>query len=231
MSALPSVVVCDDHQLFAESLACVLAEEGYEVAAVTPDPGAAVAAVVASDAGLCVMDLHFPGQEADGIRGARMLRAARRETAVVLLTGQDDPEALAHAVAAGVRGIVRKDQDVQTVLDTVRRVAAGQVSIPSELLRRPSGRRPPAGDAARLASFLTPREREVLALLAAGRSTAQVAAALGVATSTARTHIQSVLTVLGVHSRLEASALAVRSGLVAPDAPRPLLGEVTSRPA
>lgn len=209
------VIICDDHQLFGESLAVVLQEHGYHIDAVTTSPGAALAAVRQHDPDLCIMDLSFPNQEHDGVEAARQVKEESPATAVVLLTASGDASAFARAIAAGVTGFARKDQDVEGVLETIERVAEGQVVIDPELLRAAvSMRRRPPSDAERLASFLTPRERQVLELLTLGYTTSRIARETGVAHSTARTHIQNLLVKLGVHSRLEASAFAVANDLV-----------------
>lgn len=209
------VIICDDHQLFGESLAVVLQERGHAVDAVTTSPDEALAAVRAHDPELCIMDLSFPGAAHDGVEGARRVREESPGTAVVLLTASGDPAVFARAIAVGVTGFARKDQDVQDVLDTIERVAEGQVVIDPDLLRAAvlTPRRMQS-DAERLASFLTPRERQVLELLTQGYTTSRIAKETGVAHSTARTHIQNLLVKLGVHSRLEASAFAVANELV-----------------
>jgi len=210
------IIICDDHQLFGESLAVVLQERGHDVDAVTTSPDDALEAVRRHDPELCIMDLSFPGALHDGVEAARRVREERPGTAVVLLTASGDPTVFARAISVGVTGFARKDQDVEGVLDTIERVADGQVVIDPELLRAAvAAPRRAQSDAERLASFLTPRERQVLELLTLGHSTSRIAKETGVAHSTARTHIQNLLVKLGVHSRLEASAFAVAHDLVA----------------
>lgn len=219
------VIICDDHQLFGESLAVVLQERGYPVDAVTTSPEEALAAVRRQAPDLCIMDLSFPEPSPDGVEAARRVKEVSPDTAVVLLTASGDSDAFARAIAVGVTGFARKDQDVAGVLDTIERVADGQVVIDPELLRAAvTVRKRAASDAERLASFLTPRERQVLELLTLGYTTSRIAKETGVAHSTARTHIQNLLVKLGVHSRLEASAFAVANDLV----PVPKAGQLAS---
>lgn len=208
-------VLCDDHRLFGESLGVVLEARGHQVAAVTTTPLEAVEAVRDHHPDVCVMDLTFPASSLDGVEAARLVMQESPDTAVVILTAGGDAAAFARAIAIGVTGFARKDQDVEGVLDTINRVAAGQAAIDPHLLRAALQlRQVPLSDAERLASFLTPREQEVLALITRGYSTDRIAATTGVAYSTARTHIQNTLVKLGVHSRLEASAFAVAHDLV-----------------
>lgn len=208
------VVICDDHLLFAESLALVLERHGYDVAELTTSPFEAAEAVRRHNAGLCIMDLQFPGCNGTGVDGARMVREHRPDIVIVMLSASSDAVALGEAIAAGVTGFARKDQPVERVLDIISQVVRGEVVIDPSLLRAAitAGNRP-MNDAERLASFLTAREREVIRHLTEGHSTERIAAEMAVAYSTARTHIQNSLVKLGVHSRLEASALAVTHGL------------------
>lgn len=210
-----TVVICDDHQLFGESLAVVMEQHGYEIAAITTTPETGVQAVLDHAADLCIMDLTFPEPLEDGIAAACRLRVDSPDTTIIMLTATSDATAFARAISAGVTGFARKDQDVRGVLDTIDRVVAGDVVIDAVSLRAAvSVQHRPLSDGERLAKFLTHREREVLELLTLGYSTQRIAESTGVAYSTARTHIQNLLVKLGVHSRLEASAFAVAHGLV-----------------
>lgn len=209
------MVICDDHQLFAESLAVVLAGHGFFVAGITTTPPDAAHAVDVHDAGLCIMDLNFDNYDGDGVDGAQLVLGKRPGTAIVMLTASSDAQAFARAIAVGVTGFARKDQGVAGVLETISKVAAGAVVIDPELLRAAvTSQHRPLSDTQRLASFLTLRERQVLSMLTEGCTTERIAESMGVAYSTARTHIQNVLAKLGVHSRLEASALAVAHHLL-----------------
>lgn len=208
-------VICDDHRLFGESLKVVLEAKDHHVAAVTTTPLEAVQAVRAYHPDVCIMDLTFPALGLDGVEGARLVIEGSPETAVLILTAGGDATACARAIAVGVTGFVLKDQGVEGVLDSITRVAIGEVIIDRLLLRAALRlRQAPLTEVERLASFLTPREQQVLGLITQGYSTDRIAHTTGVAYSTARTHIQNTLFKLGVHSRLEASALAVAHNLV-----------------
>jgi two-component system nitrate/nitrite response regulator NarL len=212
-----NLVICDDHQVFADALAFVLTNEGFTVQKVAQTPKEAVSAVAALDVDVVLMDLRFP--DGDGIDAASRIAEVRPTCKVVLLTGSYEPDAIAAALKAGVTGFVHKSEDVHAIARAIQRVADGEVSIDPPVLRRlvATAPTPSLGPAQRLASLLTQREREVLTLLVRGRSTQAIAAELGVSYSTARTHTQNVIEKLNVHSRLEAAAFAVANRLVLPE--------------
>jgi DNA-binding NarL/FixJ family response regulator len=205
-----SVVVCDDHAMFADSLSLVLSDAGYTVAGVAYSPEEALPVLRDRRADACLIDLRFPGGTA--LEWMPRLRAAAPTTRFVVLTGYLEGSVLEDGLAAGVRGFAHKGQQAGEILAVLRRVEAGEVVIDQAIPRGPAGR--PAEPAQRAARFLTPREREVLTRLARGETTQALAKAMGVTRSTARSHVQSVLSKLGVHSQREAVIEAARHGLV-----------------
>ena len=127
-----------------------------------------------------------------------------------------DGDAVVRALESGAAGYVHKSRGVTALATAIHRVAHGEVVVDLPSWRGPK-RSPAAADAFRLATYLTKRERECLEMLVEGLGTAAMACRLGVSGTTVRTHVQSLLTKLGVHSRLEAASLAVRHGLLDPD--------------
>ncbi len=215
-----NLLLCDDHTLFAEALAGLLVARGHLVTAIVHDPEAAVEAAVRNRVDVCVMDLHFPG--GTSVAAIAQLVELEPPPVVVVLTGMDGDDALADAVAAGAMGIARKSDAVEHVASVLERVAAGEAVLPMAVLRQAVNPRPQ--DSKLLgARFLTEREHEVLTAIVAGESTPRIAERLGVAYSTARSHVQSVITKLGAHSKLEAAAIALSNGLV------PIPGTAASR--
>lgn len=211
------LLVCDHHIVFAESLAHLLATRGADVVAVTNDLDQTLAVLAREKVDVCLLDVVFGAQTVADRLGD--LRAAAPSTRVVLVCGRIDQTLVSAAWAAGVSGIADKRQPVAEIIDLLGRVHAGQLAIPTRQPTAASIPRPrpkPANDAQRLATFLTPREREVLSALVSGDDTTKVARNLGIAAATARCHIQSVLTKMGAHSRLEVATTAVRSGMVSP---------------
>jgi two-component system nitrate/nitrite response regulator NarL len=203
------IVLCDDHRLFVEPVAAALARRGHDVV-VTLTPARALRAVSEHEPTVVLMDLMFP--DASGIDAIRELRERRVACPVVVLSGSADAAEMSSATAAGATACLRKDQPVAAIFDAVERIAAGR-SVAAAPLPRP---RPPSdeyGRVHRLVARLTDREREVLRRLVEAQDTTEIARSMGVATSTARTHLQNVLLKLGVHSRLQAVALVVATGI------------------
>jgi two-component system nitrate/nitrite response regulator NarL len=198
------LLLCDGHQVFAESLALALDEAGYQIAAVTHSPDEALVALRRGPADLCVIDV---GCAPDAVL-ARLaaLRAAAPAMAVVLMSGSRDTALIAEAARHGVHGFAFKDRHLADIVEVIDRAAAS-ASMNGRARPRDAGERRPAAD-------LTAREQQVLSWLVRGKDTGGVATSMGVTQATARSHIQSVLKKLGSHSRVEASAKAVRDGLV-----------------
>ena len=210
-SPLIDVVLCDDHKAFADSLAFVLETEGINVCAVTASPPEAIDAVDRLRPAVCVMDLHYP--EHDGLAGTAEL-TMRFDTKVVLLTGSADSGLLSSGLAAGATGFVHKAEEVPTIVRAIRRVAHGDIVVETPSLAEPGDAR--SARLPNLASHLSVREREVLEMMVHGLSAQRIASEMTVSYSTVRTHTQSILTKLGVHSRLEAAAFAVANRIVLP---------------
>lgn len=209
------IVICDDHAVFGEALAVVLRDRGHDVVACVTSPDDAVAAVAGNQVDLCMMDLSFPGDS--GVEGTAAVIRTSPGTQVVVVTGTADRALLSDVVQAGARGIATKTDDIEGIIAILDRVYAGERVLDAlEALPAPPSPSNP------LDRFLTQREKEVLRHLAMGESTADLARSLGIRYSTARTHIQSTLTKLGVHSKLEAVVYAVSNNLVPfPEAPAP----------
>jgi two-component system, NarL family, nitrate/nitrite response regulator NarL len=203
------ILLCDHHRLLVEVLAAALRRIGHDVVAMTTLPEEAVDAAVEHDPDVCLLDVVFPGGR--GIDTVARIRATTRAKVLVLSTQCDD-DAVCAALAAGAGGFVGKSQGIDDVVRSLDQVCAGRVIVPVENApaRGPARPRPPEVMALR---FLTGREREALRLIAEGESTKEIAQSMHVAYSTARTHVQNVLTKLGVRSRLQAAALVAGAGV------------------
>lgn len=212
MGGMMRLVVCDDERILVESLAVVLEARGYEVLAATTTPEECLRAVAATHPDVCLLDLYLPGRE-EGLETARSIRANQPSTRVVILSGAADPELLSKAIDLGAVGIIRKDQSIDKIAAALQQVAAGGSAFQADVIRDVVGRLT-SQPRKEPWEYLTERELEVLSRIVAGESTKQMARSMQIAASTVRTYAQNVLTKLGVHSRLEASAIAVRAQLV-----------------
>ena len=218
------IVIADAHRVFAEALTSLLRRAGHEIIGCATDLSSAAALIEAEQVDLCVMDISLPGTGELGAI-AQMIRQAPR-TAVVLLAGAPQAQDLCSALNEGVRGIALKSDDFVEILRVLtgatssrvprRGPASAVLSMAAQTCLGPGGRIRPAEGRMQ---FLTQRERETLTRLVRGESTTVIAKAMGVRVSTARSHVDAVLTKLGAHSRLEAVALAVRERLVDVDRP------------
>lgn len=161
----------------------------------------------ATEPDVVLLDMGLPDQ--GGLQVGMAILERLPDTKVIALTALQDPRFAQEAIKVGFTGYITKDADITQFVSTLRSVLAGNAVIPHRLA---TSRARTEHDAA--IDQLTSRELEVLALLARGFTSAKIAAELGIAWNTVRTHIQSILTKLQIHSRLEAAAFAVRHGLV-----------------
>jgi two-component system nitrate/nitrite response regulator NarL len=208
------ILICDRHLSFAESLAHALTARGDVVVGMVARAPDAARLIADVQADLCVVSVAEPDLDFDD-RSA--LQALSQRGNVVVLAEAVTP-GLSHSVmAAGVRGLAEMRQGMDELLGLIDRVASGTAMFEAAPERgRQRGARNGSNDAQRLAAFLSPREREVLSALVRGDDTATIARSMGISRTTARSHVQSVLTKLGAHTRLAAVTLAVRTGLVSP---------------
>ena len=205
------IVLGDGHRLFIDALAQALAQNGMTVAALATSPQEVLAAVARHRPDICLMATRFHTCGNFGVLG--LIRGRYPQVKVVLLA--DDPAAASEVISSGAAGLIRKDQHLTEIIRTLAGVRAGEQAFEAD--SPPPGahdfRSPAASDSEWLLRLLTMREQEVLMLIMEGQSTKQIARSLAISLSTARTHIQSVLVKLGVHSRLEATSMVARSCL------------------
>lgn len=208
---LVDVVVVDDHRMFAESLARLLDDEtNIAVRGIGASCSDALSLVAQHRPRVLLIDQHLP--DGTGVEVAARVKAEWPQTMVVMLTGDADDAVLIAAIEAGCSGFFTKDRASSEVSDAVRIAAAGEALIsPAQLSRllpmlhrdyRPAG------------SDLTEREHEVLLHLARGSSNKVIADELFLSVNTIRNYVQSILTKLQAHSKLEAVSLAVRQGII-----------------
>lgn len=208
------VLVVDDHALFTDAILPVLrAMEEMEVLGVARSAEEGFDLVRRERPDLVMLDLGLP--DMTGIELCRLIREELPDTEVLALTGRNDPQAVKEAMAAGFRGYMTKDTPLPKFAERIRAALRGEVVLPQRMVTpRVDTRTPEEETAALLAGQLTPREREVLSLLVEGSDNTEIARRLAVSANTVRTHVQSILTKLGVRSRLQAAAFAVRHQVV-----------------
>jgi len=206
--------VVDDHKMFAESLVRMLGDEpDMGVVGLAGSAKEAVDATFEHRPDVVLLDYDLPDDH--GTAAAVAVRDAHPRAKLVMLTGHADATVLAEAIEAGCTGFVTKDKATHELLSAVRAAAAGETAISPELLAqllptiRGSERSLERDPAA-----LTPREQQVLELLAEGESTTAIAETLFLSRNTVRNHVQRLLGKLGAHSKLEAVAIGARRGLV-----------------
>jgi DNA-binding NarL/FixJ family response regulator len=205
------VVIVDDHRMFAESLARLISDEAdIDVVRVVGTASEGLASCTQHRPDVVLLDQRLPDRP--GVEVAQEIKASRPETKVVMLTGSADDRVLLAAIEAGCSGFLTKEHAADEVVRAVRAAAAGEVLIPPSLLARllPQLNRVNRG----VGTELSPRELEVLALVATGATNRAIADQLYLSVNTVRNHVQQILTKLEAHSKLEAVATAVREGIV-----------------
>lgn len=214
-----TLVICDDHKILTDALAMVV-ERNADLRMVAPPvhtPEEAVDLCREHMPDVVLMDIVFKGLM-DGIEATRRIKGISPATKVVIMTAHDDERLLVEAVEAGASGFLGKDEPADEVLAAVRAAAEGEVLIDpatlTRLLHQVVKEREARRDALALLDELTEREREVLQLLAEGTRNDEIAQKLFISPQTVQTHVRNLLAKLGVHSKLEAVAFAVKHGAI-----------------
>jgi DNA-binding NarL/FixJ family response regulator len=220
------VVIADDQLLVRSGFRLILSSAGIQVVAEAADGQEAVAAALTHRPDVMLMDIRMP--EMDGLEATRRILASRsgEDMRIIILTTFDLDQYVYAALSAGASGFLLKDVSPEHLIAAVRLVRSGDAllapSITRRLVERFAGHQPPAEVSADL-STLTPRELEVLGLIARGLSNAELAAELTLSEATVKTHVARILTKLQLRDRVQVVVLAYETGLVSPGG--------TSRPA
>ena len=198
------VLVVDDHRSYAEALSLAISiESGFESIGSVADVESAVQAVFAERPDVVIIDWQLP--LVDGVEGIRRILVADPRVKLVMITGHADASLRTLSALAGASAFLATESSIAVIFQAVRDAASGVsfIDISSDA----------NGDTVSALS-LTPREIEVLYLLAKGRDTPTIAAALFLSVHTVRGYVKEVLRKLGAHSQLEAVAIARRAGLL-----------------
>ncbi len=214
------LLLVDDQALVRAGFRMILeAQPDFEVVGEAGDGAAAIATAASTAPDVVLMDVRMPGM--DGIAATAEIVAARPATRVLVLTTFDLDEYVYDALHAGASGFLLKDVGRDDLVAAVRVVASGDALLAPSVTRRlladfTRARPVPAATGTRMPDVLTARERDTLALLARGRSNAEIAAELVVSEHTVKTHVGNVLMKLGLRDRIHAVVWAYENGVVAP---------------
>jgi DNA-binding NarL/FixJ family response regulator len=225
------LLIAEDHDLVREGLRMLLEDEpGLRVVGEAADGQEAVDLCRRLEPDLVLMDVRMPRM--DGLEATRAIKAEHPATSVLMVTAHEDPDYLLEAVRAGAAGYVLKDASRAELIDAVRRVLDNEPALDRglgmRLLRRlveeadargrpdggPSTGVYPGSAAAALPHPLTPREEEVLRLMATGRTNRQLAGDLHLSLSTVKRHMERIISKLGVSDRTQAAVRAIELGLL-----------------
>lgn len=206
------ILIIDDHRTFGELLSMALGTQpDLECVGVARNAQEGEAMALQLQPDTAVIDVEMPGM--DGLELTRRLVAQLPELRVVVATAHNDPVFVARAADAGACAFVPKDGALDDMLNAVRNARRGSMNVPADLLlalhSRPQVPAPRNDD-----SGLTPRERDVLEMLAAGLSVQQTARKLHISIHTCRGYVKSLLAKLDAHSQLEAVVIASRRGIL-----------------
>lgn len=210
------IFVVDDHELFLDALTRRLEiEPAIDLVGRASSTATALRALGRVMVDVVVIDADLDGD--DGMALVASVVENQLAPAVVVVTGHESVEVAARAVRAGAKGFVSKLDHTEELIQTLLAVRSGETRLPNRLLTGVLAELQRAAreddELVRRLGLLTEREREVLALLAAGADRASIAKELFISAHTVRTHVQRILTKLGVHSQLEAVSVALRAGL------------------
>ena len=216
----PRVVIADDQPLVRSGFRMILNASGIPVVAEAADGREAIAAVLKHRPDVVLMDIRMP--EMDGLEATRQILASRpgQDMRIIILTTFDLDQYVYAALAAGASGFLLKDVSPEHLVAAVQLVRSGDAllspSITRRLVERFAGHQPAAAQLSADLSALTPRELEVLGLIARGMSNAELATELTLSEATVKTHVARILAKLHLRDRVQAVVLAYEIGLVSP---------------
>ncbi len=209
------LIIADDHELARAGLrGMLMGEAGLELVGEATNGREALELCDQVHPDLALLDINMP--EMDGLAATRAIKQMNPSISVLIVTMQANPEYMFEAIRAGAAGYVLKDASRFDLLSAVRRVLRGESSLPTEmsgqLLQRLAQQA--ATPSAPLSERLTPREQEVLRLLAQGKTNREIAAVLVLSPGTVKIHVERIIAKLGVSDRTQAAVRAIALGLI-----------------
>jgi two-component system response regulator NreC len=206
------IVLADDHVLIRQSLKSLLEREGFQVVAEASDGQEAVRHVESLQPEIVVMDISMP--ILNGLNAAREMSRTCPKTKTILLTQHDEGQYVSEALDAGVKGYVLKNQVASDLLLAIRQVSRGQVYLSPGVSRAVMDAYQSKSEKSK--NSLTLREKQVLQLIAEGKSTKDIASLLGISVKTAESHRTRLMHKLDIHETASLVRYAVRQGIVQP---------------
>lgn len=204
------VLLAEDHKIVRQSLRLLLEREGLAVAGEAADGRQAVRLAETLQPEIAVLDISMP--TLNGLDAAREIRRLSPRTKIIILTAHDEEPYLLEALRAGVRGYIIKTHAAEDLIQAIREASRGGLFLSPEVSRAVI--QAYQNGAALPADPLSPRERQVLQLIAEGNTTRQLAALLGISLKTAETHRTRLMEKLDVHETAGLVRYAIRRGLV-----------------
>ena len=217
-SAPLRVLLVDDHALFRAGIASLLASRGtVEVVGEAQDGSEALEAARRLRPDIVLMDVHMP--KVDGIQATRMIAAELPQVKVVMLTVSDQDKDLFEAVKSGAHGYLLKNLEPEELFDYLDGISRGEAPISRTMAAKilnefaSQAGKARASEASEPSEVLTPREREVLKLVASGATNKEIATALTLTENTVKNHLRNILEKLHLENRTQAAAYALKKGL------------------
>lgn len=206
------ILLADDHAVVREGFKALLERSGYKVVGEAPDGLTAVSLAQTLKPQIAVVDLAMPGL--NGIDAAREIRRASPHTKVILLTMHDEEQCALEALRAGVAGYMLKTKAARDLIHAIGQLSKGQTYFSPEVLQAVAEAYRSGVQTQR--RQLTARERQVLQLVAEGKTTKEIAALLGISVKTAEAHRSHLMAKLNLHETASLVRYAVRTGLIQP---------------
>lgn len=220
--ATTRILIADDHLIIRQGLRLILETAGdLELCGEASDGAEAVRLAAELQPDVILMDLRMPGM--DGLSAIEKLRVEQPQIAVVILTTFNEDDLMMRGLRAGAKGYLLKDTDRETLFNTIRAAAQGQTLLRPDIIARVLGyaqNSPAAAPTARAAAasravpVLSEREREVIAGVARGERSKEIALRLGITERTVKAHLDNIYNKLGVDSRAAAVSVAIQKGLL-----------------
>jgi RNA polymerase sigma factor (sigma-70 family) len=210
------LLLADDHTLFRKGLASLLEKEpGFEVIGEAQDGAEAIRKAQADKPDLVLMDIHMPG--VNGLEATRQITNALPATRVVMLTISEEDKDLFEAIKCGAHGYLSKKVEPEKLRELIEGVFRGEAPLSgataAKILKEFAAQASKDSETTAV-SDLTPREKEVLQLLAAGLTNKEIGIRLDIAENTVKNHLKNILAKLHLQNRVQAAALAIQKGML-----------------